>query len=134
MSLKRVHVAVGVILNKDNQVLLALRPEHAHQGGRWEFPGGKVEPDENVQQALYRELREELGITPLKSRSLIEIQHDYADKSVLLDVWWVDVFDGKPIGCEGQPLRWATAKELDDYQFPEANQAIIESVQQALLG
>lgn len=134
MNAKRIHVAVGVVLNSDDQVLLALRPEKAHQGGRWEFPGGKVEPDENVQQALCRELQEELGITPLKSRPLVEIHHDYSDKSVLLDVWWVDAFDGDPKGCEGQPLRWATAKELDDYEFPEANQAIIESVQQALLG
>lgn len=134
MSVERVHVAVGVVLNSDNQILLALRPEKAHQGGRWEFPGGKVEPDENVQQALYRELQEELGITPLKSRPLIEIHHDYSDKSVFLDVWWVDAFDGEPKGCEGQPLRWSTAKELDDHEFPEANQAIIKSVQQALLG
>ena len=131
--MKRIHVAVGVVLNQHNQVLLALRPAQAHQGGLWEFPGGKVEDNENVQQALCRELQEELGIISLEQRPLIEIRHDYHDKSVLLDVWWVDAFEGEPEGCEGQPLRWVAAEELNAYEFPKANQPIIESVQQALL-
>jgi 8-oxo-dGTP diphosphatase len=131
--LKRIHVAVGVIVNDKKEVLLALRPVEIHQGGLWEFPGGKVEADETIQKALCRELQEELAITPTDYHPLIEIHHDYADKSVFLDVWWVNTFDGEPKGCEGQPIRWVAAEELGNYAFPEANQPILHAVQQALL-
>jgi 8-oxo-dGTP diphosphatase len=129
-----VHVAVGVVLDKDQRILIARRAEHTHQGGLWEFPGGKVEPTETVQFALCRELKEELGIeSDLSSlRSLIEINHHYIDKSVLLDVWWVDSFSGTPQGLEGQPICWVKAAELRDYNFPEANQLIIKAVQKVL--
>lgn len=129
-----VHVAVGVVLDKDQRILIARRPEHTHQGCLWEFPGGKVESTETVQSALCRELKEELGIEPDLSslRPLIEINHNYSDKSVLLDVWWVDSFSGKPQGLEGQPICWVEAAMLNDYAFPKANQQIITAVQKAL--
>ncbi len=60
---RRIHVAAAVILAADQRILIARRPEHKHQGGLWEFPGGKVEPDETVAAALHRELREELAIS-----------------------------------------------------------------------
>lgn len=126
------HVAVGVILNTEQEILIALRPEHRHQGGLWEFPGGKVEADENVEQALDRELFEELGLRVTASRPLIEIRHDYTDKSVLLDVWWVDRFSGQPQGKEGQPIRWVAFNELDNYAFPQANKAIVAAIQSQL--
>ena len=80
-----VPVAVGVIRD-GNRILLAKRPDHVHQGGRWEFPGGKREPGEDRFAALVRELEEELGIRPRDARPLIRIRHDYPDKSVELDV------------------------------------------------
>ncbi len=129
---KQIHVAVGVILDKQQQILIALRPEDVHQGGLWEFPGGKVEDNETLQQALTRELSEELGLAVTGIRPLIEIHHDYSDKSVLLDVWWVDQYSGVAEGREGQPIRWVSAAELSNYSFPDANQAIISAVQAAL--
>ena len=72
-----IRVAVGVILDMEaDRVLLARRPGHVHQGGLWEFPGGKLEPGEDELQALERELGEEIGITVLRSEPLIEIAHD----------------------------------------------------------
>ncbi|AIS16642.1 hypothetical protein LT40_04150 [Pseudomonas rhizosphaerae] len=123
--MKRVHVAAAVIRGADNRILIARRGDTQHQGGLWEFPGGKVEADETVHTALARELREELGIEVSQARPLIKVQHDYADKQVLLDVWEVSAFTGEAHGAEGQPLAWVKARELPGYEFPEANRPIV---------
>ena len=126
---KRVHVAVGVIRSRDGRVLVARRSANQHLGGLWEFPGGKVEAGETVNQALARELHEELGIDVLAQSALCCIQHDYSDKTVLLDVWIVNAFSGTAHGKEGQPLRWLFPHELKHADFPQANQAIIRALQ-----
>lgn len=123
--MKRLHVAAAVIRGADGRVLIARRPEHKHQGGLWEFPGGKVEAGEAVEVALARELHEELGIDVIVSRPLIQVRHDYPDLAVLLDVHEVGAFTGEPHGREGQPLAWVAPRELPDYQFPEANRPIV---------
>jgi 8-oxo-dGTP diphosphatase len=130
---KRVHVAVGVISDGGTRILVARRAQDAHQGGLWEFPGGKVEPGESVQDALRRELLEELAIEVRHCEPLLAIEHDYVDKSVLLDVWWIDAFDGEPEGREGQPLRWADVGELRGLEFPAANVPIITAIEQRVL-
>ncbi|MEP5566901.1 MAG: 8-oxo-dGTP diphosphatase MutT [Halioglobus sp.] len=127
-----VHVAVGVILDADRNILLTRRHDHLHQGGLWEFPGGKVEQGESLALALARELREELDITPVKTSPLIEIHHDYGDKSVFLDVHLVWEFSGLPRGLEGQPMVWVSADELSNYDFPAANQPIVAAILQEL--
>lgn len=124
-----VHVAVGVVLDARGRVLIALRPEQAHQGGLWEFPGGKCEEDEPVEQALARELLEEVGITVLEQESFCRIRHDYGDKEVLLDVRRVNAFAGVASSKEGQPIRWAEITALDPRQFPAANRSIIRRLQ-----
>ncbi len=126
---KRVHVAVGVICDGADRILISRRAEHLHQGGLWEFPGGKVEASETVEQALFRELYEELAIKVTAQQSLLTIEHDYPDKAVLLDVWWVSAFTGEPQSREGQPLRWVDIAALHEFEFPAANQAIITEVQ-----
>lgn len=125
--MKRVHVAAAVIRGQDGRILLAKRPDHLHQGGLWEFPGGKVESGESVRVALARELKEELGIELQSARPLIKVRHDYPDKQVLLDVWEVSSFSGEPHGAEGQPLSWAAPRELGNYQFPAANLPIVSA-------
>jgi 8-oxo-dGTP diphosphatase len=122
---KLVHVAAGVVLNNQQQVLLALRPLDKHQGGLWEFPGGKVEAGETVQAALARELYEEINLTVLTAEPFLVQEHDYGDKHVKLDVWLVTHFMGEPHGKEGQQLRWVALNELHHYQFPAANQVIV---------
>lgn len=122
-----VHVAVGLIFHpSDNQILIAKRHDDAHQGGLWEFPGGKVEAGETVDAALSRELKEELGIDVLLSKAALKVSHHYNDKNVLLDVWTVEKFDGQAIGAEGQPVEWVALDQLQQYQFPEANKAIVQ--------
>lgn len=123
-----IHVVVAVIFNPLKRILITRRSSKTHQGGKWEFPGGKVEPCESATEALCRELNEELGIRPLEYSPLIKIRHEYSDKRVLLDVWRVVKFEGEPGGREGQPLKWVTANDLYRFQFPEANAAILTSV------
>ena len=121
----RIEVAAAVIRGSDGRVLIARRPLDKHQGGLWEFPGGKIEPGERAEAALARELREELGIEVRQARRLIRIHHDYPDKHVLLDVWEVTDFDGEPHGAEGQPLAWVRSQDLPGYEFPAANRPIV---------
>lgn len=124
-----VDVAVAAIVNACGEVLVARRPQHVHQGGLWEFPGGKFESGESVEQALTREVSEELGVTVMSARPLIRIEHRYPDKFVRLHVWRVDRWQGSPSGREDQPLRWLAAEALDPEQFPAANRAIIRALQ-----
>ncbi|MCW8955767.1 MAG: Nudix family hydrolase [Gammaproteobacteria bacterium] len=124
-----VHVVVAILVNEQQQVLVALRPDHVHQGGLWEFPGGKLEPGETVHRALAREIAEELGVDIKRSEPFMRIQHEYPDKSVLLDVWRVVEFTGKPQGLEGQAIEWRDIAALDTHEFPQANRAIIHSLQ-----
>ncbi len=119
------HVAVGVIRNHKGEILIARRHEQSHQGGLWEFPGGKVESLETVEQALTRELREELAIEVETAVPLITLRHDYPDLSVFLDVWRVDAFGGEPEGMQGQPILWVAAEELPKFSFPDANKPIV---------
>ena len=134
MSNTPIHVAVGVIFDnqKADQILIAKRPQHLHQGGLWEFPGGKVNEDETVDQALERELFEELGITVIQSQPLMQVQHNYSDKQVFLDIWTVTQYSGEARGLEGQQCQWVAIQQLlsaeSKYQFPEANKAILEKL------
>jgi 8-oxo-dGTP diphosphatase len=120
-----IHVVAAVITNPHGEVLISLRPAHVHQGGLWEFPGGKVGPGEDTYAALQREIHEELGITVQAAHPLIRIPHRYPDRYVLLDVWRVTAFSGTPHGREAQPVRWAAPAGLDAACFPEANKPIL---------
>ncbi len=125
---QQVHVAVGVVIDTAGRILVSQRPQHLHQGGLWEFPGGKVESGELITDALRRELHEELAIDVIDAEPLIEVEHDYGDKEVLLDVWLVKTFRGEPEGREGQLWRWVARSELESLEFPAANIAIIEAL------
>jgi 8-oxo-dGTP diphosphatase len=134
---KIIHVAVGVIISPNEQdkteYFLTKRLSDAHQGGKWEFPGGKVENDESVAQALARELKEEIAIDVLTCQPLITINHTYnesdgTDKKVCLDVFVVDNYTGEPSAQEGQGEGWFLLDDLKQLDFPKANQAIIEAL------
>ncbi|WP_415887120.1 Nudix family hydrolase [Neptuniibacter sp. QD37_6] len=127
MANKVVHVAAAAIWNSKHELLIAKRPDDKHQGGLWEFPGGKVESGEAVLDALSRELDEELGIRLTQAEKLIEVPYHYPDKSVLLDVYSITEFEGEPWGKEGQPVRWVKLDELEGYEFPAANKPILDA-------
>lgn len=127
-----VHVAVGVVLDDKHRVLITRRANSSHQGGLWEFPGGKVEPGESLELALVRELHEELGIDVGRSNPLLQVHHDYGDKRVLLDVHVVWEFEGEARGLEGQPMAWVAPDVLAEYSFPAANVPIIGAIRTLL--
>jgi 8-oxo-dGTP diphosphatase len=129
MTVKHIHVAVGVVKNADGQILLSKRGDHLHQGGLWEFPGGKVEANETVFTALVREFQEEVNLTIHEAQPLLKIHHDYGDKQVLLDVWLSTVFSGVASSNHNQQVEWVLPAELKNYDFPEANKAIINKLQ-----
>jgi len=123
--MKPLQVAVGVIKNPDGKVLISLRHSSLHQGGLWEFPGGKLEASETAEQALARELKEELNITVIAATPLITVQHQYPDLAVQLNVFLVEHFSGAVKSCEDQPFKWVNPDELANHAFPAANQPII---------
>ncbi|MBM4208480.1 MAG: Nudix family hydrolase [Gammaproteobacteria bacterium] len=129
MNREPIQVAVGVIKNPADQVLISLRDMHLHQGGLWEFPGGKVEAGETVEQALIRELDEELAIRVLAFQPLITVNYIYPDRSVQLCVYEVTEFSGAATGCQGQAVKWVNPADLPCYDFPAANRPIIAAAQ-----
>jgi 8-oxo-dGTP diphosphatase len=127
--MKQIWVAVGVIYDPHRGYFICHRAEHQHQGGKWEFPGGKVEQGETIEQALHRELQEEIGIDVKECERIMVIEHVYSDKAVKLDVWLVSNFSGEAKSLEGLDCRWATLEELTQLKFPDANQPIIAALQ-----
>lgn len=120
-------VAVGVIINSKDQILITQRPQHASHGGQWEFPGGKLETDEDALSALKREIQEEVGLAVHHAELILELSHCYGSKVVNLLVFHVKDFVGKAKCLESQmDLRWVNIEEIDEYSFPEANIKIIE--------
>lgn len=128
---KSIAVSVAIIQNnptaaKDEakKFLVAWRNQKQHQGGCFEFVGGKQHADETSYAALVRECQEELGILVKAALPLTRISHDYSDKQVTLHVYLVTAFSGQATGAEGQLVRWVTAAELLALPMPAANAAI----------
>ncbi|MDF2153326.1 8-oxo-dGTP diphosphatase MutT [Vibrio sp. CAU 1672] len=129
--MKRVHIVAAIIFNQDqSQIFITKRPDDKHQGGLWEFPGGKVEPGESVEQAMVRELDEEVGITVTEQAHFQHLEFDYPDKSLKFDFMVVSAFEHQPYGREGQQGKWVRIVELADYTFPQANVPILQRVMQ----
>jgi len=128
-----VKVAVAVIFDEKQQVLITQRPLHATHGGKWEFPGGKLEAGELASSALIREIKEEIGIDIVNYYFLDEIVHDYGAKTVSLQIFIVNQYQGEASCCESQlALCWVSVDKLKSYDFPEANTAIIELIKPLL--
>lgn len=118
-------VVAGIIINPAQEILIALRPSHVPQGNLWEFPGGKVEKNEDPFSALQRELHEEIDIQMISGRSFVCVEHRYPNKLVQLEVWLVDEYSGIPHGKEGQKIQWIKIENLHDFTFPAANEFIV---------
>ncbi len=114
MSLPLIDVACGVLVDGEGRLLIAQRPAGKIAAGKWEFPGGKIEPGETALEALKRELQEELGVGIGHARPLLRFRHEYSDRHVLLDTWLVDRWDGAPQSREQQAFAWRGLDQLGD--------------------
>lgn len=127
-----VDVVVGVLADDDGRVLIAQRPPGKQMAGAWEFPGGKRLDGEPAFDALRRELREELGVDVVRAEPLIELEHDYTEARVRLDVWWIAEYRNEPAAIENQALRWVSAIELGDAALLPADGPIVDCVRARL--
>lgn len=126
-SLPHKLIGVGVIRNSVGEILIDRRLRTGEMAGFWEFPGGKVEATETIEECIRREIQEELAIAVTVGNRIITIEHDYAKFKVTLFVHDCQCLEGEtPQAIECQEVRWVKVAELDQYDFPEANYQIIE--------
>jgi 8-oxo-dGTP diphosphatase len=120
-------VSAVALIDLDGRVLLTQRPEGKSLAGLWEFPGGKVEPDETPEAALIRELKEELGIDTWKSclAPLFFASHSYPDFHLLMPLFACRRWEGVAAGREGQALAWVRPERLRDFPMPPADLPLI---------
>ena len=132
--MKSVLVVAVALIDPDGRILLSKRPEGKTLAGLWEFPGGKVEASERPEQALIRELREELGINVEQSclAPLTFASHSYEDFHLLMPLYVCRRWKGIAQGLEGQEIKWVRAKSLRDYPMPPADLPLIPHLQDLL--
>lgn len=129
MTKPSIRVVAAALYDGTGRVLIAQRPAGKHMAGRWEFPGGKIAAGESEEQALARELEEELGVLLRSGRPLMALEHEYDDYRVELAMWVVDGYDGEPRGLDGQSLKWVELAVLLDEDMLEADRPFIEALQ-----
>jgi A/G-specific adenine glycosylase len=123
-------IGVAVIRNDEGLILIDRRPAKGLLGGLWEFPGGKVEVNETVEECIKREILEEIGIEIAVEDHLITIDHAYTHFRVTLIVHHCRYLKGEPQPIECDEIRWVTLEEIDRFPFPKANINIIEALRQ----
>lgn len=123
-----IDVVAGVIRRHDGRLLITQRLPDDTLGGYWEFPGGKVDPGEELKAALLRELREELGVETEIGAEIHRIVHAYPDRDVRLYFFDATILSGEPQKLEVADLSWVTLDELMDYQFPEADLPLLHQL------
>ena len=127
--MQRTHVAAGILRNAGGQVLLTERIGDGPFYGLWEFPGGKIHADETARIALKRELLEEIGIEVTAVEPLMNLIHEYSDRTVELEFFDVTQWQGEPAGLEGQRIRWVDVAELRADELLPADAPIVEALQ-----
>jgi 8-oxo-dGTP diphosphatase len=122
-------IGVAAIANQQGLILIDRRKSQGEMGGLWEFPGGKIEADETVEECIAREVREELGIEIIVGDRLLEIEHVYQTFKVTLFVHDCQYLSGEPQPIECEEICWVSPSQLNKYQFPQANRQIIDTLQ-----
>ncbi len=127
-------VAACALIDTDNRILLAQRPEGKTLAGLWEFPGGKLEPGETPEEALVRELAEELGIATRVAclAPLTFASHTYESFHLLMPLFVCRRYEGIPQGREGQRIKWVKPSALREYPMPPADEPLIPILQDLL--
>ena len=131
--MKVVEVAAGLIY-REGRYLIAQRKSGAHLAGFWEFPGGKREPGETLEECLRRELLEEIGIhidVPIPFQIIL---HEYAEKTVELHFFRCRIEAGQAAAIDCAEIRWVWPHELADFEFPPADRPIIEALRRQTMG
>ena len=126
-NMRTIQVAAGIIW-REGRFLAAKRPEGKARAGYWEFPGGKREKGESMEDALKRELREELGITALSVTPWQVVSHEYPDVRVELHCMHVIEFHGEPSSRDGQELRWVTPAQARALPFLPADEPVLAAI------
>lgn len=121
-------VVAAIIYSENGEILIAERPVGKSFAGYWEFPGGKIEGNESPFAALQRELHEEIAIDVLAADPLVETEYTYGGRTIHLSIWQIKDYQGIPVGNEGQAIRWVKPELLSQYQFPPANDVILEKL------
>ena len=130
-GMSRVDVAIGIVL-RGVEVLICRRKQGTHLAGLWEFPGGKIEPGETPEQAVRRELLEEVGLTVRVLRQLTPIEYDYLAVHIRLHPFLCEVLDGTARALAADEVRWVPIVKLRDYPMPAANAGLITCLQSEL--
>ena len=126
--MKTITAVVGVLRNKNNDILIAERRADQFMAGFWELPGGKIEPNESPEQAITRELQEELAIE-IQQLSLHQtMSHDYEDRTINLSIYTIDQYQNTPIGAEGQKIAWVKINQLTTYKLLPTMKSFINSL------
>jgi mutator protein MutT len=121
-----VHVTAGLIWREDGSLLITRRPEGRHLSGYWEFPGGKQESRESLEDCIAREIKEELGLEVKGVQHLLSVPHEYHAKRITLHVFNCFSTVGQPQSLDGQEMRWIHLDELAQYTFPPADRQVIQ--------
>ena len=126
--MKTIKAVVGVLHNKDQQILIAKRQSHQFMGGFWELPGGKIEHGESPEVAISRELNEELGIIVDKLSLHQTMVYQYTDRIVELSIYNIDNYLNTPKGVEGQEIAWVSVENLNSYKLLPTMKSFINSI------
>ena len=124
------YIGVAVISSKEGKILIDRRKEGGEMGGLWEFPGGKIEPGETVEECIKREIKEELDLEILVGDRLTTITHAYKTFKVTLYVHDCQYLSGSPQALECEEILWVEPSQIHQYQFPQANTQIVNLLQQ----
>ncbi|MBV8045014.1 8-oxo-dGTP diphosphatase MutT [Pluralibacter sp.] len=123
--MKILNISTGIIRNAQGEIFITQRAADAHMANKWEFPGGKIEEGESAEQAMVRELHEEVGIVAHNAVLFDKLEYQFPDRHITLWFWLVEEWQGEPWGKEGQPGRWVAQGELLAAAFPPANEPVI---------
>ncbi len=126
--MKKLQIAVGIIRNPQGEIFITQRAADAHMANKLEFPGGKIEGGETAEQALVRELQEEVGITVTSSLLFDTLEYQFPDRHITLWFFLVENWQGEPWGKEGQPGQWIAQRALVAEAFPPANEPVISKL------
>ena len=126
--MKKLQISVGIIRNAEGEIYITQRAADAHMANKWEFPGGKIEEGESAEDAVVRELQEEVGITTTSLQQFDKLEYQFPDRHITLWFWLIDGWEGEPWGKEGQPGRWVAQQNLVVDEFPPANAPVIEKL------